>query len=162
MKRILFAVVFPCIVSLCLGAGISVAGEKTKPPRFEDYPVREKYDGKNAPPGLQSPEEREFRTMLREAAQNPPDFAGHFIVGAWGCGAGCVSSAIIDAKSGAVYMVPFTASVTGDRPGEPIEYKADSSLFVVHGSRNEADENGDFYYQWDGKTLKLIDSKVIK
>ena len=54
-------------------------------------------------PVIKTAEARRFRTMIREAAAKGPNFAGHFTVAEWGCGAGCVSVAIIDAATGSIY-----------------------------------------------------------
>jgi hypothetical protein len=43
---------------------------------------------------------REFRTRLREAARDKPNFAGRFIGTTLGCGTECVQGAIIDARTG--------------------------------------------------------------
>ena len=44
-------------------------------PRFEDYPVPEKWQGPAAPVKLTTASERMFATRLREASKQPPDFA---------------------------------------------------------------------------------------
>ena len=57
---------------------VSVAhGQKL--PRFTDYPVSESFTAKTAPLVL-SREARTYRTRLKEAAREKPNFAGHFIV----------------------------------------------------------------------------------
>src|SRR3712207_314367 len=71
-------------------------------PRFEDYSVGTIYRGNNAPVKLDE-DSRAFRTRLREATREKPNFAGRFIVTAWGCGTGCVLGAVIDASTGKVY-----------------------------------------------------------
>jgi len=63
-------------------------------PRFKDYPVSERYSGQNAPLVLKRDDMR-FRTRLREAAKAKPNFAGHYILTAWGCGAQCLMGAVI-------------------------------------------------------------------
>src|SRR5476651_623356 len=52
---------------------------------FGDYPVAEKYRDKNAPVVL-SKKDRIYRTRLKEAAKQKPNFAGHYILTTWGCG----------------------------------------------------------------------------
>jgi len=56
--------------------------QTTAPPRFSDYPAIGKYNGKNAPLVLKK-DDREFRTRLRFAARQAPNFAGHYILTAW-------------------------------------------------------------------------------
>jgi hypothetical protein len=82
---------------------------------------------------------REFRTRLREAAREKPNFAGHFIVTTWGCGTECVEGAIIDARTGRVFMLPFTLCcwdpVVGVDDGfKPVEFRVNSSLHSPFGS----------------------------
>lgn len=99
--------------------------------------------------------------MIREGAREAPNFAGHFTIVEWGCGGGCVQFAIVDARTGAVFMPPF---YVGPRPlvegqteesEEPLRYRVDSKLLIVSGSRNEKGE-GTYYYKWDGRRLTLI------
>ena len=75
------------VVPACLltaGVLLPVLAQKATP-RFEDYPATEAYNGKNAPLVL-TPRDREFRTRLRAAASEKPNFANHYIVTSWGCG----------------------------------------------------------------------------
>lgn len=127
-------------------------------PRFEDFPVREFYQGKNAPIRLTSPQAREFRTRLREAAEQKPNFAGHYILATWGCGSGCRMPAIIDAKSGKATMIPFTVTTMGEEVIAPLQFNVKSNLLIVNGSRDEGMENGTFYYKWENNRLELIRS----
>ena len=96
-------------------------------PRFEDYPTTEIFKGPPAPPKLRRPADRLFRTRIREGAARGPNFAGHFTVADWGCGMGCVSIAVVDAKDGTVYAAPFTALAWGvpmmKNSVEPLTYK---------------------------------------
>jgi len=77
-------------------------------PTFDQYRVTQpKFSGKPMQPVIKTAEDRRFRTMIRKAAAGGPNFAGHFTVAEWGCGAGCVSVAIIDAATGSIYRGPF-------------------------------------------------------
>ncbi len=127
-------------------------------PQFKDFPATEVHQGNNAPVNLATPAAREFRTRLTEAARQQPNFAGHCILTRWGCGSGCIQPAIIDAKSGRVFMVPFTVTTVGEEVVDPMQFRPDSRLLIVNGSRNDQPENGSFYYLWDGKQLELIGS----
>lgn len=137
-------------------------------PRFEDFPVGEEgqFKGKPAPVKL-TPEARKYRTMIREGAREGPNFAGHYTIVEWGCGVGCVQFAIVDAKTGAVFMPafyvalpPVTEGETGEPP-EPLQYRPDSKLLIAGGSRNEKGE-GIYYYKWDKNRLTLIATAAIK
>lgn len=54
-------------------------------PQFEQYKVKI-YSGKPAVPVLRTPEDREYRTRIREGATAGPNFAGHYTVVIIGCG----------------------------------------------------------------------------
>jgi len=151
------ALVFTIIV-VCEGK-LNVAAQ-TGIPRFSDYPVRDRYAGKTAPLVL-SGEARMFRTRLKDAARGKPNFAGHFIVTTWGCGTECIGGAIIDAKTGRVFMLPFTlccwAPGTVDENFKPVEFRLNSNLLVLAGTRNEKD--GDYatrFYRFQNNRLVLL------
>ena len=69
-----------------------------------DYSVTEVFHGTPAAPVLGTKEARQFRTELRRQAAYGPNFAGHFTLLRWGCGAGCVAVAVIDAIWGEVWF----------------------------------------------------------
>jgi hypothetical protein len=139
---------FIAVVLVMFAANIGLA--QNKPPLFKDYPVSETFTGKNAPLVLKR-EDTSFRTRLREAAKEKPNFAGHYIVAAWGCGAECLMGAAIDAKTGRVIWFPHTICCWGasvDQKFEPIEYRLNSSLIVFSGLRNEKEgDNGAHFYK---------------
>ena len=128
-------------------------------PRFEDYPVTDIFKGSPAPPKLRRPGDRMFRTRIREGAAKGPNFAGHYTIADWGCGMGCISIAIVDAKDGRTYDAPFTALAWGvpmmKESVEPLAFKLDSRLLIVRGCPEE--ENcGSYFYEWTGSRFKLI------
>ncbi|HEY1151365.1 MAG TPA: hypothetical protein VGF27_22490 [Pseudoduganella sp.] len=95
--------------------------------------------------------------MLRASEGRRANFAGHFVLATWGCGASCVMGAAIDARTGDVHWLPFTVSNWGFDVSQPLEFRRDSRLLVVHGSRDErgsGDETS--YYLFDhGKFHEL-------
>ncbi len=52
-----------------------------------------------------------------------PNFAGHYVLDSFGCGTGCMASAIVDLRTGAVYRAPFHEPTNGDK-----SFRADSRL----------------------------------
>ena len=136
------------------------ANAQTGVPRFSDYPVRERFQGKTAPLVL-TRAARMYRTRLKEAAKRKPNFAGHFIVTTWGCGTECIAGAIIDARTGHVFMLPFTlccwAPGTVDDNFKPVDYRLNSSLIMLSGARDEKD--GDYAtraYRFQNNRLVLV------
>lgn len=108
------------------------------------------------------PKSREYATRLRESAHQPPNFAGHFVLASWGCGASCVMTAAIDvgrgAQAGQVVWLPFTVCCWDVDVSKPLDFRVDSRLLVVHGSRNEHG-GGTYDYTFDGKAFKLIQAQ---
>ncbi len=125
-------------------------------PQFSDYPAGEIYAGKVAKPILDTADKRMFRTRINEAAKGRPDFAGHYIFIKWGCGASCVSGAILDARTGAVTMVEWIVCCSSNWDVEPVEYHLDSRLFIFHGLINEEEPDASHFYEWDGTALTKI------
>ncbi|HEU4872788.1 MAG TPA: hypothetical protein VFT44_06795 [Pyrinomonadaceae bacterium] len=76
---------------------------QSRVPQFKDYPVTESYMGKTAPVVL-TRDDRMFRTRLKEASKEKPNFAGRYILTAWGCGTTCLMGGVIDAKTGKVLV----------------------------------------------------------
>lgn len=154
----LFSRVLPLFAACFMTVAAFGADPARDLPRFKDFPAKEIYSGKNAPVNLSSPEARKFKTRITEAAQQKPNFAGHYILARWGCGAGCLQAAIVDAKDGRVFMMPFTVTTVGEEVIDPVQFDLQSDLLIVNGSRNDQPENGSFYYRWDGNQLTLIRS----
>lgn len=157
------------ILILSLNAAVLAQGRRAAQsalPRFEDYPALPLFRGQAAPLRL-TRESREFRTRLREAAKEKPDFAGHYIVARWGCGSGCLSGAFIDARTGRVYMLPFVVvccyGMNMDEEAERMEFRPDSKLIIIRGTLNEEGRAGTRYYKWENNRLvllKFIESKA--
>jgi len=124
-------------------------------PRFDDFPADGAFSGKAAKVRLVSADDKEYATRIREASHQKPNFAGHYVLASWGCGASCLPSVAIDAKTGHVRWVPFTVCCWDVNVQEPIEFRRDSRLIVVHGSRNESG-SGTYYYALDKGQFKLI------
>jgi len=104
---------------------------------------------------LSTAERRRYVSMLRYYAKQPINFAGHYILALWGCGAGCVMGGVIDAMNGHVVMLPFTVSDWPLDVIEPLSFKKDSCLLVVRGSRNE-DGHGIYYYRFNSNKFDLL------
>jgi hypothetical protein len=139
-------------------------GDINKGPQFSDYPVRDIYRGRPAAVKLAShPLARTFRTVLGEGAEKGPNCAGHFTVVLWGCGAGCQSFAVLDAKTGKVmFMTSEKEKIPEAVVG--LDYRIDSVLLIVNpiatleaedpasGLRSEDSR----YYVWRGTKLELV------
>lgn len=134
---------------------LSVAARAEAPPTFDNLAVKPDIAAKSAPVRLEGAESKRYASMLREGARQKVNFAGHYVLTSWGCGASCTMSAAIDAKTGAVAWLPFTVCCWDLDITEPLEFKIDSRLLVVHGSRDEKG-GGTYFYEFDGKQFRLI------
>lgn len=125
-------------------------------PGFGDFKTKKIYSGKVASPDIKShPEAKMYKTRLLNAAKGKVNFAGKYIFAAWGCGASCKMAAIINAKTGKVYILPFTVCCW-KKDEEPFDYKINSKLLIVRGMRSEKPPQHTFYYKWeDGKLENL-------
>src|SRR5437762_2719445 len=95
---------------------LAAAPSKTELPpyasayRFEDFAVVDETIAIPARPRLTTRRARLFRTQIRKAAANGPNFAGHLRLAEWGCGSCCADFGIVDLKTGAVWMPEFSIS----------------------------------------------------
>jgi len=82
---------------------VAVAGAPTAPPRFEDLPAGNRYDGPPASVDLDShPLARTFQTALGAGAAEGPNMAGALTLVSWGCGTMCHRAMVVDAATGRV------------------------------------------------------------
>jgi hypothetical protein len=140
---------------------------QSPPAKFEDFPAGPPFKGAPAKPVLKTNWQRSYRTSIRDAASQGPDFAAKYKIAQWGCGSGCIGIAIIDEQSGAVYdgpfhVVAFTPASYPDQPDksafdDPIQYKLQSRLFVVHGClEDNLAACASYYYEWTGTAFRLL------
>ena len=78
-----------------------------------------------------------IRTILRNAAKRPVNFAGHYILYTYGCGGGCLDGGVIDATSGRVvsdFPSTYDTSDEGDEQFD-INYHSNSKLLIIKGKK---------------------------
>jgi len=105
------------------------------------------------------PKARRYRTILRKAAREGINFAGHYTIAIWGCGSSCAQIAIIDQIDGKVYFPESVSYVSwGGWWHEKYGYhfKPDSRLLKVFGDPNEAGAYGNYFYEWANNELRLL------
>ncbi len=132
------------IVLLVLSAGVQ-AGDWERAPKFSDFPAKTMFKGKPAPVRIEGRKARMFRTVLRQGAKEGPNFAGHYTVVVWGCGADSFSLAVVDARNGKVYFPPFgcitlaggydALSIEGKEADNPA-YRRESDLLIFAGAED--------------------------
>jgi hypothetical protein len=147
---------------LCVCSALAAAQEFP----FDKYPVTSTFKGIPATPKLTTDAEQRFRTVITEGAKKGPNFAGHYTVITWGCGAACASFAIVDATTGAVFEPPFTTVSFESDKGQffqqsGLHYQPDSSLFVIQGCPDGKD-CAEHLYRWTGEKLEQVGSEPLK
>jgi hypothetical protein len=166
MRKSRFMKALPlCFIFFGLFA-ISASAQTAVKPAFKSYPATVEKAQVSTVNFKNNSAVRTMRTRLTEALHGGVNFAGHYIVAGWGCGTGCISGAIIDARTGNVlWPLPLNAlgvCYAGDSyVDKPVEYRKDSRLLIIRGSPgtkdNEQDRpNGQYYYEWTGSDLKQV------
>jgi len=115
----------------------SNSSEQTNVPQFKDYPSKEAYTGKPAKLLLNNDTAKLFRTRLREALTQEPEFAGEYVMAVWGCGTECRSYTFVNKRTGQVIEQSFG----GENGDEPEKFKLNSNLLVAHGTEYDNDYN---------------------
>lgn len=115
---------------------------------------------------LSTPQAYSFRTRLREAANGPINYGGHYQVAVWGCGTDCATGAFIDAMTGRVTFLPTVITYEMrdiiDDAFKPIDYRLRSRLIVFAGQLNEAGVSGWHFYAVDHGDLRHVMTKPYK
>lgn len=155
-----YSLVCAIVISTLSSATLIAQQSRQDDDYFLQYSVTPSFSGKPAKPLLTSPGTRRFRTRIRQGAAQGAVFADHYAVAVWGCGAGCLSFAIIDAINGKVYIFPASVSQVREA-GERLTYHRNSRAMHIIGSLNE-ENSADRWYVWDGKKLNLISEKPAK
>ncbi len=123
-------------------------------PQFDNFPAPA-WSGRVSPTVIQSADDRKFAARLRQLSGRAPNFAGHYTMSSWGCGASCTMSVAVDAQTGNVIWLPFTVCCWNPDIEQPVQFRRDSKLVIVHGSRNETG-NGTYYYLFDQNRFTLL------
>ena len=136
-------------------------------PRFRDYPVKKIFHGKPAPPIIVK-QFRGFRTSIRRGASNDVEFAGHYTIPRWGCGAECNTFVIVDSISGKVYdgfgIVELPSAWEDEHKDDGVnrmEFRPNSSLLKINACPNENNCGLYDYEMIEGKGLKLIRKELL-
>lgn len=145
-------------------------------PTFDAYPViRERVDD----PRLDlnsNPIARRYRTVLRLAVSEGPNFAGHYRLVHWGCGTSCAMFAVVNLRTGQVITLKGFSAVGGvyfyadeflpntESDGWGFRHKSNSKLLVVVGALLSDDDSkeGAFYFALENEQFKLVHSTVVK
>ena len=91
-------------LSVLVASSGAASGMPDKCLNYSAYPASDDLIGANASPkvGKSSPGYK-YRTLVRQHASDPPNFAGHLQIVEFGCGSDCHLLLIIDKKTGDVW-----------------------------------------------------------
>jgi len=128
-------------------------------PLPEQYKAAQLFTGKSKMPQFKGRDKayRQFRTQIRDGLADGVNFARHYTVVQFGCGAGCVTGFIVDDRNGRVYDAP--------RGGEAnmyltLQYQKDSRLMVAQWADDKNTCNLEFL-EWDEGKTKVISSRKV-
>ncbi len=139
-------------------------------PRFGDYPASP-FHGRLRPPQVAAGEARQFRSEIRQGAAAGPNFAGHYSIVGWGCGASCQDWALVDRADGRVFLDGryrdlSTAQINEETARKPpglntsltgLRFRLDSRLLVVQGAPQEDEtREGLTFLEWTGRAFRQV------
>ena len=138
-----------------------------KRPQFSDYPVNQIFREKAVPPVI-TKQFRFFRTMIRRGASSEVEFAGHYTIPRWGCGANCNGFVIVDSVSGKIYEGLYVTGLPlrwleqeGIDDMDRMEFHPNSGLLKISGCPNESNCGLYDYVMVEGRGLKLVRRKLL-
>ncbi|MDR2404195.1 MAG: hypothetical protein LBD78_09215 [Spirochaetaceae bacterium] len=118
---------------------------------FSLFPTTNVWEKKICSPVLDSPNKRNYRTIITNASKNEPNFDGKYRIVEFGMGSGIQYFFIIDLNTGNVYEGKFSSS--------GITYSLNSSLIIINPVENMIWEDNDAvplwshieYIKWNGQ-----------
>ena len=115
-----------------------------------------------------NPKAELYRTVITEKYNKlDVNFASYYVITTWGCGSGCVTGVMVDARDGVVYSMPEDKDWGGN--GTYIESKQESKILktiaVARSSSGEIEEYRK-YWEWNENIKKFTfikeESVVVK
>jgi hypothetical protein len=100
--------------------------------QFNNFKPDEIYKGKLAKPNFSTdPKARNYITRIKYGCENTGiNFAGHYTIIEWGCGAACQEMAIIDRVSGDIIYSQIPFDTLDGHSG--VDYKIDSRMLIIN------------------------------
>jgi hypothetical protein len=142
----------------------STTCSQKKHPEFKDYSAAQIFNGTLHPAILTTHIEKNHRTVIREALEKGVNFAGHYVLVSWGCGAGCKQFVIVDSVTGKVYDPPFVEVYYHFPPANSnfewwcytdlLTFNKGSRLLVVEGCL-AGKRCGRTYFLWEDSLKQL-------
>lgn len=170
--RQMMAITLGLLVPACCSAK---AGKNATAPNFEDFATTEEWKGPAPKVIIDNPNVRMFRTQFREAASQPPNFAGHYRIKIWGCGTQCLEAGMLDLATGRVIELPATEQrkswehwmvcYSAFQPSG-IESRANSRLLIVRCADVIGKDGGSYlrssYFVYENHSFKKVFEEIGK
>lgn len=137
-----------------------VSASEEQAPQFTDYPADEIYLGKPAQVVVDSNFVDMFYSRLSGASAQPPNFAGEYVLTAWGCGTSCLYGAVVNRKTGKVFQLPGSICCWKGE-GERLIVRDDSRLLIMAGLVNESGEHGAHFYEFEDGEFNYVKSIAV-
>lgn len=129
-------------------------------PGFHEFGVLGSFSGSPAPLNFTfAPQGRAYRAVLERAVAQGPNFAGYYTVATWSCGDECHRLAVIDLRSGEVFLPQL-------RPQLGVSFRLNSRLLIetppeaVQAAWRDGKAPERYrtrYYLWQANGFELID-----
>lgn len=141
-------------------------------PRPEDFPIpeQEMFKGTPAPAKIIQQQAKTYRSVISDGAARGPNFAGHYTIVTWGAGMGSFSVAVVDARDGRVFFMPFESigragyglNFEGEGEMNPA-FRLDSNLLAFSGCPGKEyegcsdwDKLGFYIYKFENERFTLL------
>ncbi|MBV9477517.1 MAG: hypothetical protein JO315_15710 [Acidobacteria bacterium] len=138
---------------------------------FRAHPAEARLTRRAVAPDVSSGRAHRYRTVLREEAREGANFNGHYRVASWGCGTNCIEWAILDLKTGRVWLAPKPAESCWAPDGDEgagrdwFTFRLWSSLLYLHTCDPSTDGRKTFttrsVYVWTRGTLQLLRTEAL-
>lgn len=106
------------------------------------------------------PEAKDFKTRITEAYKTDEvDFAGHYVLSIFGCGASCIMGFMVDVRDGKIYDLPLGEENSCLFAEDRALAKASSKLFIAGVCKENPDSMKVYYkaYLWNEDTKEFAE-----
>lgn len=112
------------------------------------------------------PEAKDFKTRITEAYKtNEVDFAGHYVMSIFGCGASCIMGFMVDVRDGKIYDLPLGEENSCLFAEDRALGNASSRLFIAGVCKENAEAKKVYYkaYLWneDKKEFENVEENAF-
>ncbi|MBO0357525.1 hypothetical protein J0X19_06175 [Hymenobacter sp. BT186] len=124
---------------------------------FAEFPAKASFRSNAVAPDFTTNKQaKRHITRIKESAQQPANFAGHYRLVTWGCGSNCQQSVLVDQRTGRIYDAPETAL--------GLSYQLTSRLLITDYYIDSEDQtylvNSAYpipeFYEWTGSRFQKL------